>query len=438
MSIGIQMLLLFGCMFGALAAGVPVAFALGGLGVLFTFFFWNPSSLAVIAIQAFDKISSFPFLACPLFIFMGIVLERSGIADDLYEMMRTWFGSLRGGLAVGTVVVCTIFAALTGISAAATVTMGLIALPSMLKRGYQKELSLGCIMAGGALGILIPPSITMIIYGLIAPESVGQLFAGGLFAGLLLSALFITYILVRARLQPHLAPAVPPEERADWDEKLRSTRGLILPILLVAAVLGSIFGGIASVSEAAAVGAFGSLICAAVNRRLNWQVVKESCIRTTRLSCMVLWIILCATAFSTFISASGASHMVEQYVLGLEVNRWFIMIIMQVIWIILGMIMEVTGIIMVTVPIFVPIIKALGFDSVWFGVLFIMNMEMAFLTPPFGMNLFYMKAIVPSSITLGDIYRSIIPFVALQAVGLAVVMVFPQIALWLPRTLGLG
>jgi tripartite ATP-independent transporter DctM subunit len=433
MDLTLQIVVLFVCMFLALAAGSSIAFALGGIGVLFTFFLWNPNGLAIVPVQAFDKISGFAFLACPLFIFMGIVLERSGIADDLYEMMHSWFGALKGGLSVGTVIICTLFAALTGISGAATVTMGLIALPSMLRRGYEKELSLGCISAGGALGILIPPSITMIIYGLIAPESVGKLFAGGVFAGLVLSALFIMYILIRARLQPHLAPALPPEERASWRKKIITLKAVIAPIFLMGAVLGSIFGGLTSVSEAAAIGALGSLMCAAVYRKLTWEVLVEALQRTTRLACMVLWIILGATAFSTFVSASGASHMIERFILGLEINRWWIMIAIQLIWVILGMIMETTGIIMVTVPIFVPIIKALGFDPVWFGVIFIVNMEMGFLTPPFGYNLFFMKAVVPPGITMGDIYRSIVPFVGLQAVGLALCMVFPEIITFLPK-----
>ena len=425
-------LLLFLMMFISFAMGVPVAFALGGAGVLVILFAWNPGSLTLVALAAVNKLSGFAFLAIPFFIFMGIVLETAGIADDLFRMMFKWFGQLRGGLAVGTVLICTVFAAMTGVSGAATVTMGVIALPAMLKRNYQKEISIGCIAAGGALGILIPPSITMIIYGLIAPESVGKLFAGGVFAGLTLSALFIAYILIRSRLQPHLAPALPMEERGGWRERFVTLKAVIAPIFLVLAVLGSIFGGITSVSEAGAMGALGSLLCAAIYRRLNWDMLKESCFRTLRLTCMVMWIILGATAFSSFISASGISRVIGDFVLALEVNRWTILVGIQLVLILMGMIMETTGIIMVTVPIFVPIIKALGFDPVWFGVLFVVNTEMAFLTPPFGYNLFYMRAVVPEGITMIDIYRSIIPFVGLQAIGLVLCMFFPAIILWLP------
>jgi len=432
MEIQYIVLLLFLMMFISFGLGVPVAFALGGAGVIVILFAWNPGALTMVALAAVDKLSGFAFLAIPFFIFMGIVLETAGLADDLFRMMFKWLGQLRGGLAVGTVLICTIFAAMTGVSGAATVTMGVIALPAMLKRGYQKEISIGCIAAGGALGILIPPSITMIIYGLIAPESVGKLFAGGVFAGLTLSALFIVYILIRSRLQPHLAPPLPPEERGGWSERFGTLKAVIAPIFLIICVLGTIFGGITSVSEAGAMGAAGSLLCAAIYRRLNWSMLKESCFRTLRLTCMVMWIILGATAFSTFISASGISRTIGDFVLALEVNRWLIVIGIEIVLVIMGMVMETTGIIMVTVPIFVPIIKALGFDPVWFGVLFIVNMEMGFLTPPFGYNLFYMRAVVPEGITMLDIYKSIVPFVLLQAIGLALCMLLPRIITWLP------
>ena len=435
MGITYVVFLLFIIMFISFGLGVPVAFALGGAGVLITLLFWSPGALALVALQAVDKMAGFAFLAIPFFIFMGIVLETAGLADDLFHMMHNWFGQLKGGLAVGTVLICTIFAAMTGVSGAATVTMGVIALPAMLKRNYQKEISIGCISAGGALGILIPPSITMIIYGLIAPESVGKLFAGGVFAGLTLSALFIGYILIRAGLQPHLAPPLPPEERGGWRDRFISLKSVIAPVFLIICVLGTIFGGITSVSEAGAMGAAGSLLCAAIYRRLNWNMLKESCFRTLRLTCMVMWIILGATAFSSFVSWSGVSKIIGEFVMGLEVNRWLILVGIQIILVILGMIMETTGIIMVTVPLFVPIIIALGFDPVWYGVLFIVNMEMGFLTPPFGYNLFYMRAVVPEGITMIDIYRSIVPFVFLQAIGLVLCMVFPRIITWLPSVI---
>lgn len=435
MNIGLITVLLFGFLLVGLALGLPLTFTLGGIGTIAIFFLWGPQALFVVIARSFGIMQSFMLVAIPLFIFMGIVLERSGLGDDLYATMQHWLGPLRGGLAIGTVIICAVFAAMTGISGAATVTMGVISLPAMLRRKYDPMLAVGSISAGGALGILIPPSVIMIIYGLLAEESVGGLFAGGVFPGLLLTFLFIVYIGIRAAIQPKLAPALPDEERATWREKFVSLRAVILPILLVVMVLGSIFSGIASPSEAAAVGAAGSLVCAAVYRKLTWGLIKEACTRAFKLNCMVLWIIIGASAFTGVYTAIGAPELARQIIEAMEVNRWLILAVIQSTYFILGMFLDPTGILMITVPIYVPVIKALGFDTLWFGVLFVMNMEMAFLTPPFGFNLFYMKAIVPKSITMGDIYRSIIPFVGLQAVGLALVIIFPQIALWLPSVL---
>jgi len=313
------------------------------------------------------------------------------------------------------------------------VTMGIIALPAMLRRGYDKKLAMGSIMGGGALGILIPPSVVMVIYGLFSGESVGMLFMGGVFPGAILSALFCSYILIRSALQPKLAPSLPPEERVSWGEKLISLRAVILPILLVISVLGSIFLGIATPTEASAIGAFGAVVCAAVYRTLNWQMFKEAVYRTLRLSGMVIWIVFGAKCFASVYISLGAVELSSQIIEALPVGRWVILIGIQFTFLILGCFLDSAGIIMICTPVYVPIIKALGFDPIWFGILFVINMEMAFLTPPFGYNLFYMKGVAPKGITIGDIYRSIIPFVLLQATGLILVMIFPQLALWLPN-----
>lgn len=435
MNIGAMTAVLFGLMLVGLALGLPLAFVLGGIGAIATFFLWGPQALFAIIARAFGQMQSFMLVAIPLFIFMGIVLEGSGLGDRLYTAMQRWLGPLRGGLAIGTVLICALIAAMTGISGAATVMMGVISLPAMLKRGYDPKLAVGSIAAGGALGILIPPSVIMIIYGMMVEVSVGGLYAGGILPGLLLAFLFIVYIGIRAAIQPKLAPALPPEERATWKEKFVSLRAVILPILLVIAVLGAIFGGFASPTEAAAVGAAGSLACAAIYRQLTWQLIKKACVETMKLNCMVLWIIIGASAFTGVYTAIGAPALAQKIIAGMEINRWLVLVVIQATYFILGCFLDPTGILMITVPIYVPVIKALGFDPLWFGVLFVINMEMGFLTPPFGFNLFYMKALVPKSITMEDIYRSIIPFVALQALGLALVMIFPQIAIWLPSVL---
>jgi tripartite ATP-independent transporter DctM subunit len=433
MSIEVMSALLFGSLLLALASGLPLVFVLGGLGVVFTYFLWGPEALFAVGGRTFRLGTNFLLLAIPLFIFMGQMLMKSGIADALYGAMHHWIGGIRGGLAMGTVWICALFAAMAGISGAATITVGTVALPSMLKRDYDKAIAMGSISAGGALGILIPPSTVMIILALFAELSVGRLFLGGVLSGLTLASLFVIYIGVRALVQPGLGPPVPPEERVTLREKFYMLRSLILPILLIITVLGSIFSGAATPTEAAGIGALGSIICTAVLRRLTWRNLLEACYSSLRLSCMVMWIIFGAGIFTALYSAVGAHDLVGKILLALPGGSWGVIIGMQVILIILGMFLDPAGIIMITIPIFIPLVRELGFDPIWFGVLFTMNMEMAFLTPPLGFNLFYMRGIAPKSITMGDIYRSITPFVMLQAVGLALVMVFPQIALWLPN-----
>ena len=427
--------LFFAAMFACLAIGVPIAIALGGLSAILVLIFWGPNALSMLVLKAYGNTSSFEFLAIPLFVYMANMLERSGIAEDLYETMHRFVGGRRGGLAAGTVVICTIFAAMAGISGAATVSMGILALPAMLSRGYSKQLALGSVAAGGSLGILIPPSVTMIIYGLIAQTSVGKLYAGGVLPGLLLSLLFITYILLRAHLQPELAPALPVSERFTWRQKLASLTGLIFPVLLVVGVLGAILTGFTSVSEAAAVGAFGSIIAALFKRGFNWRIFREAAETTLLVSCLIFWIIIGASAFSTLYTAMGASSLIKDAVIGLDVNRYVILVTMMGVLILLGMVLDTVGIMMITVPVFVPIILSLGFDPVWFGVLFIINMEIGFLTPPFGYNLFYLRGVAPKDVTMLDIYRSIVPFVFLMLLGLGLCIAFPEIILLLPEWL---
>jgi len=370
--------------------------------------------------------------AIPLFVLMAMLLERAGVAEDLYAAMHRWMGPLRGGLAAGTVLICTIMAAMTGLSATGVVTMGLIALPAMLERHYDKNLAAGTIMAAGGLGSLIPPSTVMIYYAYVAEVSIGQLFMGGIIPGLILSGLYIAYILIRSAIQPNLAPSLPPEQRATWKEKFASLKSVILPTLVIVMVLGSIFIGLTTVTEAAAMGVVGALISAAVYRRLNWRLIKEATLRTVRISGMVMWIILAAKCFTALYIGTGAPQLVQDFFGQLPGGRLVPIIIMQLSWMVMGCFLDPAGIVMVTGPLFCPIVKALGFDLVWFGILFIINMEMAYLTPPFGFNLFYMKGVVPEDITMVDLYRSILPFILMQIVCLAIVIMFPQSVLWLP------
>jgi len=433
MSTELASVVLFGSFIALIALGLPLVFALGSVAIIGTYFLWGPQALAMVGLRTFSAANSFVLIAVPLFIFMGCMLERSGIATDLYDMMYKWMGNIRGGLASGTVLICGIFAAMVGVSGASTVTMGLVALPSMLARGYDRRLSVGCIAAGGALGVLIPPSVLMIVLGLYANVSIGALFLGGIPAGVLLMALFIAYITVASMLSPSLAPALPRGERAGIREKLVALRAVMLPIALIVLVIGSIVSGAATPTEAAGVGALGSMTCAALYGRLTVPAVTESARTTLRLSCMVIWIVFAASIFTALYTAVGAQGMVRNALTALPGGRWGVIIGMQAIWFLLGCLLDPIGIMIITVPLFFPIARSLGFDPVWFGVLFVVNMEMAYLTPPFGFNLFYVRGVAPPSVSMADIYRGVVPFVAMQAVGLVLMMVFPEIITALPR-----
>jgi len=432
MSIEVITVLLFSCLVIAIAAGIPLAFSLGGTAVIFAFFIWGPSSLYMFPNSARGTMENIILIAIPLFIFMGNVLEKSGIAEDLYAFMYHLFSGIKGGLAAGTVAICTIFAAMSGVSAAATVTMGLIALPSMLRRNYDKHIAAGCIMAGGALGVLIPPSVTMIVYAMVSGESVGRLFLGGVVPGLLLSSMFVLYILVRCQIQPHLGPAVPREERLPLRTVIPSFTGLTFSVLIIVGVLGAIFTGIATPTEAAAVGAFLSSIAALLKRSLSSAFFGDVLTRTLELTVMCLWIVVAANWFASVYHAIGAPALMREIVDSLRVNRWIILIITQLTFLVLGCFMDPIGIIMIAGPIFVPVIKDLGFNPLWFGVVFVVNMEMALLTPPFGVNLFYLKGVSPPGISMADLYRSIGPFVGIQMLCLLLIIIFPQLVLFLP------
>jgi len=435
MSIELLSLLFFGALLLFLVLGLPLTFVLGGVSMIFIYFTWGPEAFYMVAAQTWGAMNKFTLVAIPLFIFMAMILERSGVAKGLYEMMYLWFGPIAGGLAIGTVVICAIFSAMCGISGAAVVSMGTIALPSMLERNYDKELALGCINSGGGWGILIPPSVIMILYALISGESVGRLFAGGVFPGLLLLVLVSSYIAIRCYFQPHLGPSLPRQERGDWKRKITALKAVILPIVIVFMVLGSIIGGVTTPTEAAAIGVLGAIISALVYRQFSWAMLKEAAMRTLRLTGMIMWILFGAYCFSAAYHGMGAHQLIENLMQHIPGGPWGTIIFIQFIIFLLAMVLDPAGIMMITVPVFLPIIKALGFDPLWFGILFVINMEIGYMTPPFGFNLFYLKGIVPPGITMGDIYRSVIPYTLVESFGLALVMIFPQIAVWLPNQL---
>ena len=432
MDISIISILLFGSMFILLALGLPVAFVLGGLATVFTAIFWGPESLFIIVARTYSMMSTTTLVAAPLFVLMAVVLEKSGVAEDLFEMMYRWSGGVKGGLAVGTVIACTLIAAMSGIASTGVVVMGVMALPAMLKRKYDKTIATGCILAGGVLGPLVPPSITLVLYGTIAQVSVGELFAGGMGAGLLCSALIIGYILIRCYRNPELGPPIPPEERADIKAKVASLKGVVLPLLLITAVLGSIYTGIATPTEAAAVGAFGAFVCSAIHRRLNWELIKSVAKITIQVQGFMMWILFAAQGFAAVYMGLGASRMVIGLVQRYHVGWWAMLIGIQVVWFLLGLVIDAWSILMITLPILLPLLPIYGFDPLWLGVLYAINTQTGYLTPPFGTMLFMMKGIAPKEVTMMDIYRSIVPFVATQLVCLALCIIFPKLVTWLP------
>jgi tripartite ATP-independent transporter DctM subunit len=425
--------LLFAILIGGIALGLPIAFVLAGIAVIFTLFLWGAQGLLMIILTGYDKGTDFVFVALPLFILMGNFLEVSGIADNLYEAMYKWIGRIPGGLASGTVIICAIFAAMAGISGAATVSMGMIAVPSMLRRNYDKRTALGTVAAGGALGMLIPPSIIAIIYASLAGVSVSQLFAACMVPGIMLSIMFIIYLTARCQIQPQLGP--PTQEKFTWREKIVSLRAVVFPVIIIFLVLGGIYFGITTPTEAAGVGAFGTVIACAFRRKLTWTNVKLAVQRTFGVTAMIMWVIFGAICFSRTYSVAGASELITSIVTGLDVSPLTIIWAMMFIFFALGMFIETSGICMITIPIFLPIVYALGFDPLWFGVLFMVNTEMGLISPPFGMTLFWLKGVVPPEISMGDIYRSIWPFVIIQIACLFLMMYVPEICLWLPSIL---
>ena len=431
MNLGLLTILLFGTFIVCLISGFPVAFALGGVSFLYAIFLWGSQSVMMSAYSTLDVMANFIMVAIPLFVLMGNILGKSGVAENLFKTLYLWLGPIRGGLAITVVLVGALMAAMVGVIGASIFTIGIIAIPAMQQRGYDKHMIMGPLMSGCALAQLIPPSTLMLAYAAVTELSAGRMFIGGIMPGLLLAGLYSTFIAIRVGLKPELGPPIPVEDRVNLWQKVVSLKATILPIFIIVGVLGSIFAGVATPTEAASVGVIGAFICAAINRRLTWGVIKESLYNTLRITGMIIWIVLGAHIFSRFYIAMGAAHLIEETVVRLAINPWWVIIGMQVILIILGMLLEDMGIIMITAPIFNPIVIALGFDPLWFSIVFMINLQISQLTPPFGFSLFYGKALMPEE-SMGMLWRSIIPFVPLQTIGLVTCMIFPKIITWLP------
>ena len=437
----IAAIIMMGILLVMVICGVHLAFALMFLSVVFGLIYEGWVVFPMAMLKFFGTMQSEILIAVPLFVFMGTILEKSDVAEGVYQSLYELFGPVRGGLAFATVITCTIFASCTGVIAATVTTMTLLAVPSMLKRKYDKGLATGVVCAGGSLGILIPPSVMLVMYGPMANLSVAQLFAGALFPGLVLSVLYLVYIGLASLLKPKMAPAITEDERTLKGLKLWGNAALhMLPtLLLIIAVLGSIIGGIASPTEASGVGALCALIIAFAYRKLTYQNMKGAAYTTLIVTTMVFFIIIGAGIFNSVFMFLGGGALIKSMLMGLPFGKWFVMFVMMFILFILGFFISWQGLLYVVVPIFLPVAANLGFNPLWFGILICLNLQMSFLTPPFAYAIFFVKGASPPEISTWDIYRGVTPFVILQAVAVFLCIVFPEIILWLPRvTLGAG
>jgi len=429
-------LLMFSSMMVMLLTGQRVFGAIGFVGAVFSLFLWGDGGSEMPFNAAFVLMNWYPLLTLPLFIFMGYMLSESGIAGDLYRMFHVWMGPLNGGLAIGTVILMVAISAMNGLSVAGMAVGASIALPEMLRRGYDKVMVTGVIQAGSSLGIMIPPSVVLVLYGMIARQPVGQLWLAGVFPGLLLAGLFIIYITIRCKLQPHLGPALPVEERRgiSWSEKFSLLRAGILPLVIIFSMTGLFMLGVTSLVESSAVGAGAATLAALFKGRLTRKVLDDTLHKSLSVSCMFMWVILAALCFGAVFDGLGAVHAIESLFLEeWNLSPWEVLIMMQLSYIIMGMFLDDTAMLVIVAPLYVPLVIGLGFNPIWYGVLYTVTCQIAYMTPPFGYNLFLMRAMAPKEITLVDIYRSIIPFVLIMTLGLALIMLYPQIALWLPN-----
>ncbi len=422
-----------GLLFLFILLGIPLAFSTLATAAIVGISMFGFNSILLIASRIYDASNNYILLAVPLFIVMGVLMEKGGVASKLFTVLHIWSARLPGGMAVGCIFAGAVMAAMVGVVGAEIITLGLVALPSMLARGYDKQLTLGVVCASGSLGAMIPPSLVLVFYGLMAGESIARLFAAALIPGIVLALSYALYIIIRAWMQPHLAPP-PSREEIDMPlrDKLALGKDLILPAFIILAVLGSIYFGIAAPTEAAAIGVAGALVSVIVLGQFRWRDMHSVVVQTGKSMGPVIWVFFGANALISVYSLSGGVNYLAGLIRDLPLPPLGILMVILAILFVLGMIMDWIGIAILTMPIFLPVIKALGYDPVWFGVVFCLSMQTAYLTPPFGSSAFYLKSVAPPDVTLGDIFRSIWPFVALQTVVMGLLIAAPDLALWLP------
>ena len=436
MSYELIAILMFSLMMLMLMTGQRVFGAIGGVAAISAILLWGTGGSDIPFSSAMKLMKWYPLLTLPMFIFMGYVLSESRIADDLYRMFHVWMGPVRGGLAIGTIGLMVLISAMNGLSVAGMAIGATIALPELLRRGYDKRMVTGVIQAGSSLGILVPPSVVLVLYAMIARQPVGQLWLAGVLPGLMMAALFVCYIGIRCFLQPQLGPALPEGSRqVPLREKLLLLRAGLLPVGIFAAMMVPFVNGWTSLVESSAIGAMTAFAAAVLKGRMTREVFDVSVRQTLAISCMFMWIILAALGFGAVFDGLGAVRAIDNlFTEQLGLNPWVILIMMQLSFLVMGTFLDDTAMLVIVAPLYVPLVKALGFDLIWYGVLYTITTQIAYMTPPFGYNLFLMRAMAPPEITLRDIYGSILPFVGVMILALAVVMVFPDVALWLPET----
>ena len=431
-------LIMFTAVFGLLLLGYPVAFTIGGVAMFFGYFNFGPAFFELLPLRIWGTMTNFTLLAVPLFIYMGVMLEKSGLAEELLETMGLVFAKIRGGLAVSVVFVGALMGASTGIVGATVVTMGLLSVPTMLKRNYSKALTTGTVAASGTLGQIIPPSIVLVLLGDIMNVPVGDLFVGAVIPGLILVGLYMIYILIIANVKPSWAPPIPQAELDEISTRqlyARVFKALIPPLSLMIAVLGSIFAGIASPTEAASVGAVGASILTVIHGKFNLQIVKDVMKTTTNLTCMVFIILVGATTLGLVFRGLDGDILVRRLIISLPFGKWGILFIVMSIIFIAGFFLDFIEITFIHVPVLAPIMVHLGVNPLWLAVLIAVNLQTSFLTPPFGFSLFYLKGVCPPDVQTMDIYRGIVPFVIIQIIGLLIICIWPEAVTWLPRVL---
>jgi tripartite ATP-independent transporter DctM subunit len=427
---------MFASMLLLMATGQRVFGVIGFVGAVAALWLWGKGSSEMPFNASIQVMNWFPLITVPFFVFMGYILSESGIASNLYRMFHVWFGGLRGGLALGTMGLMVLISCMNGLSVAGMAIGATVALPELLRRGYNKVMVTGVIQGGSSLGILLPPSVVLVLYAMIARQPVLQLWLAGILPGLLMAVLFTAYIYIRCRINPELGPSLPREEldAIPRSEKFRLLSAGILPLGIFAAIMGLFMAGVTSLVESSVIGALLAVLAALVTGRLDRRVIEDSTRNTLAVSCMFLWIILGALCFSSVYDGLGAVRAIESLLLHTwDLGPWEILIAMMVSFIILGIFLDDTAMLVIVAPLYIPLMRSLGFDLIWFGVLYTITCQIAYITPPFGYNLFLMRAMAPPQITLVDIYRSIWPFFFLMILTMIIIMVFPQIALYLPN-----